>query len=94
MPAPFMFDDSGALSTDVYYTLTQSGKYKYELKVTASNEWINAKERDFPVTIDPTVNTVNSYYEEAYVYSDAPNSVYKKPTPFQQFQHFLCSFHV
>lgn len=79
MPAPFMFDDSGAMSTDVYYTLTQSGKYKYELKVTASNEWINAKERDFPVTIDPSVN-VYTTYGEAYVSSSSPNTNYKKPS--------------
>ena len=79
MPAPFMFDDSGALSTDVYYTLTQSGKYKYELTVTASAEWINEKDRDFPVTIDPTIN-INTSYGEAYVSSSNPNTNYKKPS--------------
>ena len=79
MPAPFMFDDSGALSTDVYYTLTQSGKYKYELTVTASAEWINEKDRDFPVTIDPTIE-IDSSYGEAYVSSTNPNANYGSPS--------------
>ena len=79
MPAPFMFDDNGVLSTDVYYTLTQKGKYEYELTVTASTEWINASGRKFPVTIDPTIET-NTSYGEAYVSSANPNSNYKKPS--------------
>ena len=79
MPAPFMFDDNGVLSTDVYYTLTQKGKYEYELTVTASTEWINATGRKFPVTIDPTIET-NTSYGEAYVSSANPNSNYKKPS--------------
>ena len=78
MPAPFMFDDNGELSTDVYYTLTPSGKYKYELTVTASAEWINEKDRDFPVTIDPTTVSVTGLYGEAYVSSSNPNTNYRK----------------
>lgn len=80
MPAPFMFDDNGELSTDVYYTLTQNGKYKYELTVTADKEWINDSERKFPVTIDPTLDATNCYYEEAYVSSSNPYSNYSKPS--------------
>ena len=80
MPTPFMFDDSGMLSTEVYYTLTQNGKYKYELTVTADKEWINDSERNFPVTIDPTLDATNCYYEEAYVSSSNPYSNYSKPS--------------
>ena len=79
MPAPFMFDDDGELSTDVYYTLTQNGKYKYELTVTADEEWINDSGRNFPVTIDPTTVYVSTYYGEAYVSSANPNTNYCKP---------------
>lgn len=80
MPAPFMFDDSGELSNNVYYTLTQNGKYKYELTVTADKEWINDSGRNFPVTIDPTLDATNCYYEEAYVSSSNPYSNYSKPS--------------
>lgn len=54
IPAPYMLDASGEYSTDVEYTLTENGKWKYTLTVTASTEWINDKERQLPVTIDPT----------------------------------------
>ena len=79
MPAPFMFDNAGELSTDVSYTLTQSGKYKYTLTVTADTEWINNEARELPVTIDPTIEVDNSY-GEAYVSSTNPNTNYKKPS--------------
>lgn len=79
MPAPFMFDNAGELSTDVSYTLTQNGKYKYTLTVTADTEWINNEARELPVTIDPSVEVDNSY-GEAYVSSANPNTNYKKPS--------------
>ncbi|MBQ2736548.1 MAG: DNRLRE domain-containing protein, partial [Clostridia bacterium] len=79
MPAPFMFDNAGELSTDVSYTLTQSGKYKYTLTVTADTEWIINEARELPVTIDPSVEVDNSY-GEAYVSSANPNTNYKKPS--------------
>ena len=79
MPAPFMFDNAGELSTDVSYTLTQNGKYKYTLTVTADTEWINNEARELPVTIDPTIE-VDSSYGEAYVSSANPNNNYKKPS--------------
>ena len=79
MPSPFMFDDKGELSTEVYYTLIATGKHTYELKVTASSEWINAEGRAFPVTIDPTIEVTTSY-GEAYVSSSNPTTNYKKPS--------------
>ncbi len=79
MPSPFMFDDKGELSTDVYYTLIATGRYKYQLKVIASSEWINAEGRAFPVTIDPTIEVTTSY-GEAYVSSSNPTTNYKKPS--------------
>ena len=79
MPAPFMLDDNGEFSENVHYTLTPSGKYKYVLTITADTEWINSKEREFPVTIDPTVEITNSY-DEAYVSSTSPNSNYSSPS--------------
>lgn len=79
MPAPFMFDDNGDISTEVNYTLVQKNKSHYELTVTADAEWINHSDRKFPVTIDPTIEVDNSY-GEAYVSSANPNTNYKKPS--------------
>ena len=55
IPAPYMLDANGEYSSDVEYTLTENGKWKYTLTVTANPEWINDTEREFPVKIDPTV---------------------------------------
>ena len=55
IPAPYMYDSAGEVSQEVEYTLTKNSKWKYTLTVEASKEWINSEERNFPVTIDPTI---------------------------------------
>ena len=55
IPAPYMYDANGVMSIDVEYSLVQNNKWKYTFTVTANTEWINAEDRAFPVTIDPTV---------------------------------------
>ena len=54
IPAPYMFDEKGAYSEDVWYTLENVEEGVYSLIVSASPEWINDSERVFPVVIDPT----------------------------------------
>jgi hypothetical protein len=54
IPKGYMFDANDAYSSAVTYALTENVG-GYTLTVTADDEWINAKERAFPVTIDPTV---------------------------------------
>ena len=71
IPAPFMIDGKGKRSESVYYEITQETEDKLQLKVIADKEWINAKDRVFPVKIDPQV-IVDNYYGE-YAYSDANN---------------------
>ena len=73
MPAPFMTDANGVYSEDVSYALeAASGNGKYTLTVTASSAWMNAEDRAFPVTIDPTVEVSGSekvadtYTDDAY----------------------------
>jgi len=75
IPAPYMYDADGVLSYDVHYTLTSAGSGNYTLTVTASDEWINAEDRAFPVTIDPTV-TKTTQFMDTYIYSTAPNANY------------------
>ena len=57
IPAPYMADAVGNTSADVEYSLTQVTE-GYVLTVEASTEWINAKERVFPVAIDPTIENM------------------------------------
>ena len=55
LPAPYMFDDSGAESDAVSYTLSEQATGTWKLTVTADKTWIEAEDRVFPVTIDPTL---------------------------------------
>ncbi len=59
MPAMYMTDHSGAQSDRITYSLNQKNKKKYTLTITADASWINAKERELPVTIDPSLDTSN-----------------------------------
>ncbi len=58
MPAAYMYDSSGAESEDIAVTLTNLGENEYLLKLIPDAAWINAEDRVYPITIDPTV----SYY--------------------------------
>ena len=53
IPIPYMEDDSGAISSDVSFTLNETDQ-GVVLTVEADAQWINAEDRIFPVKIDPT----------------------------------------
>ena len=50
-----MFDAGGEISDAVSYSLEKLGGKKYILTITAGRDWMNSPEREFPVTVDPTV---------------------------------------
>ena len=54
IPAPFMIDANGEVSDAVSYSLTQL-EDSYLLTVDADAQWLEAEERAYPVTIDPTI---------------------------------------
>ena len=56
IPKGYMYDANGKISTDVEYALEYVSNGKYTLTVTADKTWINAEERAFPVTVDPTLS--------------------------------------
>lgn len=60
--APYMFDAKEETSHDVMMTLENN-----ILTVTADEEWINAEEREFPITIDPTVTVEETSIKDTYV---------------------------
>ena len=57
IPAPVMFDAQEAKSDNLHYEINQIGEDSdnYLFMVVADKDWINAKDRIFPVTIDPQV---------------------------------------
>ena len=75
IPAPYMYDDDGAVSYDVSYSLEDLGDGAYKLTVSADAEWINSNERAFPVVIDPTM-TFDIDYKDTYINSSSPNTNY------------------
>lgn len=53
---PYMYDKDGDDSRDIKLEFSEI-KDGYKLKLTANKEWINSKDRTFPIVIDPIVNT-------------------------------------
>lgn len=62
IPAGYMYDNNGEASQNVTYSLSYKNGHKYELTVSADEEWINSSERAFPVTIDPTILKYHTLY--------------------------------
>ena len=75
IPAPYMYDDDGAVSYDVSYALEDLGDGAYKLTVSADEEWIESDDRAFPVVIDPTM-TFDIDYKDTYITSYHPDSNY------------------
>lgn len=73
--APIMYDNAGAESTDIKIKLKDK-QDKYELIIEADKKWINAEEREFPVTIDPTVrlDIDKSHINDTYVDAKSPTT--------------------
>lgn len=67
IPAPKMTDAANGYSDAVSYRLTDLGDGDYSLIVSASKEWINAPERVFPVSIDPTLTSAVNWTYDTYI---------------------------
>lgn len=76
IPAPFMYDANGESSDDVYFELAPEMEGKYTFAIIASEEWINAENRAFPVIIDPQIVTestsaISGNVQHRYIYSSS-----------------------
>ena len=75
IPAPYMYDASGNISYQVAYAVKESSPNSYSLTVCADENWINAPERNFPITIDPTIQGNDTVWD-TYISSGNPNTNY------------------
>ncbi|MFF0204374.1 DNRLRE domain-containing protein [Streptomyces sp. NPDC005017] len=85
IPAPFMADTrkdaespyGTAYSTAVQQSLSRDGK-AWKLTVTPDAKWLAAPERQYPVTIDPTIQIAPtpSTAQDVMISSDGPGSNY------------------
>ena len=78
IPAPFMTDAEGTVSTAVAYELKELSEGKLAFTVTADSDWINAQERVLPVTIDPQILVRGSSYMSTYSWNNG--SLYSSTT--------------
>ncbi|MCI5538572.1 MAG: hypothetical protein MR390_07625, partial [Oscillospiraceae bacterium] len=53
--APCMTDSINASSEDVSLTLMSAGDGKMKVKISASREWLDSPDREYPVTLDPYI---------------------------------------
>lgn len=74
IPAPYMIDNKGVTSTAVWYEMKHMDNGEIYLTITADSDFINAEEREFPVTIDPQINVTGEGTITTYSWRD--NSVY------------------
>lgn len=79
IPAPYMYDNEGAYSNDVFYELQMTSAGVYTITVIADKTWINAENRAFPVTIDPTL-ALDRIVKDSFTYSSYPNAQYGAST--------------
>lgn len=59
MQAPYMWDDNGVSSEDINVSLENKGDH-YLYTITPDTKWLFDTERQYPVTIDPTIVTQQS----------------------------------
>ena len=67
---PYMIDKNKAYSENIKYEILENNNY-YELKIILDNDWINDKDRAFPVIIDPTVTGIEdtNSVEDTYIFN-------------------------
>ena len=77
MPAPYLFDEAGSYCYDVVVVLEDSEE-GYVLSYILPQEWLSDENRQWPVTLDPIVDTIasNTNAEDQIVYE---NSQYSSP---------------
>lgn len=66
LPAPTLSDSSvgvGGMSDAAHYHLEQGGSGGWVLTVEASKEWLEDPDRVFPVTLDPSILTLEPYFD-------------------------------
>lgn len=75
IPAPYMYDQNGEISRDVYYALHEENDGSYLISVIASDAWLKDNARAYPVRIDPTIVS-SSKVNDTFVSSSSPNTSY------------------
>ena len=54
---PFMIDNKKSYSESIKYEI-EKNKNEYEIRMVLDKEWINSKNREYPIIIDPTITGI------------------------------------
>lgn len=71
--APFMTDSKAEISTQLKLSIISQKKGKMTIKLSADKDWIESKDREFPIIIDPAFNTSQSWGAVQCTYTDSAN---------------------
>lgn len=61
LEAPYMYDAKNEICNDIEVELIKDKDNKYKMTLKPNKEWLESKEREYPITIDPTVQTSLDY---------------------------------
>ena len=70
IPAPYMTDANGITSNAVSYAVRKVEGGDVHMSVIADSQWMNSKERTFPVIIDPQIKLSGSTNMTTYSWND------------------------
>ena len=73
---PFMYDAQNETSDAIEVILEQENKNKYTITLKPNKEWLEAEEREYPVTIDPVVTSSlnRSDIQDTYIFGGDESS--------------------
>ncbi len=76
--APYMTDAAGEASTDVKLAVSNISESGFVLTISLDEEWLSAKDREFPVVLDPILTTKQEpeYFTSTFVDSKHPNTAH------------------
>lgn len=81
LEAPLAVDEARAVTDDVVYALSGSGKHR-RLTVTLSGEYLNDPARVFPVILDPDLSIGGTSTMDSYINTTTPGTVHPYNDPY------------
>ena len=61
LKAPYMYDAKNEINSDIDVELKKENGNKYIMTLKPNKEWLESEEREYPIIIDPTVQTSLDY---------------------------------
>ena len=91
IPAPIIYDSQNSYAEDGIgaYSLDDQGNGSYILTVSVDADWMNASERVYPITVDPTLDPTDSYV--TFTYINDQSAAYSGPSVYNLYKDYSSS---